>query len=290
LAANPILTSIISELIARNPQSVEEASTTDLSLQIYGENGEQAAAIAYTKWKRYASQTDMYEFYQHVMRHVNGYDDGLEKYRDWYVEPFFDYLDEVLEDSNIILATLTRYKSKVEWYRRKELQQLFTEHQSRGENVLAKHMYEYLFDQGIPFHVEPQSASGRPDVVSLEDSEHPFIGDAKVFDAESRGATYIRKGFYQLYQYLLDYNESVGHLIVFNVSNKQLRFEMPSTGGVPRFEYNHKTIFVTMIDIHAHEGTASTRSIPDTLTITSEEIVREVAEQTPSQTSQTVSE
>ncbi|MBZ5531340.1 MAG: hypothetical protein LAO20_07910 [Acidobacteriia bacterium] len=277
--ANPILESVISELVARNPQSVQEVGTAPRGSQIYGETAEQAAAIAYTKWKAYAAQEKMQEFYNHVHT-SDGFEAGLDKYRDWYVEPLFDYLDEVLEDANVILLTLIRYKHKVEWYRREELQKLFEANSSQGEKVLAKNMYEYLFDQGIPFHVEPQTASGRPDVVSLEDSDHPFIGDYKVFDAAGRGATYIKKGLYQVHQYCCDYNESVGYLIVFNVSNKQLRLELPSSGdGVPCFEYGHKTVFITVVDIHAHEVSASCRGIPETVTISADELIREMKEQ-----------
>lgn len=285
LARNPILTSIINELLARNPQAVEQENTKANAL-IYGETAEEAAAIAYAKWKRYAEQDDALQYWRYLMAHTRGkIGDALDKYRDLYVEPFFDYLDEVLEDANIILGTLTRYKHKAEWYRREELQSLFEANSSQGEKMLMKNMYEYLFDQGIQFHVEPQTASGRPDVVSLEDSDHPFIGDAKVFDAASRGSAYIKKGLYQVHQYCCDYNESVGYLIVFNVSNRQLHLDMPSSGdGVPRFEYGHKTVFITVIDIHAHEGSASTRGIPETVTIAADELIREMKEQEQSQT------
>jgi len=287
LAASPILSAVIRELLARNPKSVEEANTTDLSVMVYGETAEEAATVAYTKWKRFSDSNDAHEYYQHVYR-ARGFEEGLEKYREWYLEPLFEYLDEILEDSNIILATLTRYKHKVEWYRRIELQELFSANESTGENTLAKHMYEYLFDQGIPFVVEPRTASGRPDVLSLEDSNHPFIGDVKIFDASGRGTTYIKKGLYQVYQYCLDCNEAVGYLIVFNVSNKQLRFEIPSTENTPRFEYNHKTIFVTIVDIHDHQSTASKRGLPETATITAEEMIQEMNDQEKSKISQEV--
>lgn len=282
LESNSLLTALISELLARNPDSVKEASSEILQTQVYGETAEKAAAIAYIRWKSFAIQDQPQRFYHHVIGAVGvkTINDGLERFRDWYVEPFFDYLDETLEDSNLILGTLIRYKHKVEWYRREELQKLFVENQSRGEGVLAQHMYEYLFDQGIPFQVEPQTASGKPDVVSLDDSDHPFIGDVKVFDASGRGAAYIKKGLYQVYQYCCDHNETVGYLIVFNISDKQLRFALASgSDGIPRFEYNHKTIFVTVIDIHDHEGTASTRGIPDTVTISADDVIREAKEQ-----------
>jgi hypothetical protein len=279
-----LLESVINELMARHPKIIEEANTPDVRM-LYGDTDQEAAALGYTVWSKFASQNNSH-FFTGQVGITRTMSDSLNRYRSQLLAPLFDYLDEVLEDGNIILATLTRYKHKVEWYRREELQQLFTANQSSGENVLAKNMYEYLFDQGIPFHVEPKTASGRPDVVALEDTDHPFIGDAKIFDASNRGATYIKKGFYQVYQYCLDRNESIGYLIVFNVSDKQLRLEMPSSGDAPRFEYNHKTIFVIVINIHAYEETASKRPIPETVTITAEEMVRELKEQEQSPTPQ----
>ena len=80
----------------------------------------------------------------------------------------------------------------------------------------------------------------------------------------------------------MDYNEPLAYLIVFNVSKRQLRVDLPSdpdgADGVPRFEYNHKTIFLIVIDIYEHEGTASTLGIADTVTITAAELIHEVQE------------
>lgn len=277
LNSNSVLRAVISELLARNPKSAAEASTADPNSQAYAETDEEAATLAYAKWQIFAIQDNPMKFIEYAPT-ARGLPDMLERFRDSYVEPLFDYLDEVLEDGNIVLATLVRYKKKVEWYRRGEVLPLYAGDTSRGEKRLAKHMYEFLFDQGLPFHVEPAAASGRPDVVSLEDSERPFIGDVKIFDPEGgRGASYIRKGFYQVYRYCWDYNQPIGHLVVFNVSSKELRVELPSQpGGVPRFEYNHKTIFLTVIDVHEHQGTASTRGIADTVTISADELIREV--------------
>jgi len=142
-------------------------------------------------------------------------------------------------------------------------------------------MFEFLFDQGLPFHVEPVAASGEPDVVSLHDSQHHFIGEVKIFDAEGRGKPYVKKAFYQTYRYCLDYNEPLAYLIVFNVSKKLLSVEIPSDpDGVPRFEYNHKTIFLVVIDIHEPKGTASTLGVADTVTISAAELIREAEEAT----------
>jgi hypothetical protein len=277
---SPILKSVVVGLLARNPNSVTEAQTVlPNGSRVVGDTAEQAATIGYVKWQTFAAQNDPHAFYIDAS---GGMQQGLELYRDWYVEPLFDYLDEVLDDGNVVLATLTRYKNKVEWYRRSEVLALYEKDTLRGEKHLKQHMFEFLFDQGLPFHVEPTTASGKPDVVSLEDSEHPFIGEVKIFDPErNKGRSVVKEGFSQVYRYCWDYNEPLGHLIVFNVSNKQLSVELPSApDGIPRFELNHKTIFLTVIDAHEHGGTASTRGIAETVTITAAELVREIEEAT----------
>ena len=277
LDSNPILRAVIAELLARNPQSAAEVQNAPRDVRVYGTTAQEAGAIAYIKWKEFANQNVLHGFYSHALH--GDFNEASWTYKDWYVEPLFDYLDETLDDANVVLAMLIRYKQKVEWYRRTEVLKLYEDDTSRGEKNVKQHMFEYLFDQGLPFHVEPVAASGEPDVVSLHDSQHHFIGEVKIFDAEGRGKSYVRKAFYQTYRYCLDYNEPLAYLIVFNVSKKQLRVELPSApDGVPRFEYNHKTIFFIVVDVHEHKGTASTLGIAETVTILADELVHEVEE------------
>jgi len=277
LDSNPILRAVIAELLARNPQSAAEVQNAPRDVRVYGTTAQEAGAIAYIKWKEFANQNVLHGFYSHALH--GDFNEASGTYKDWYVEPLFDYLDETLDDANVVLAMLIRYKQKVEWYRRTEVLKLYEDDTSRGEKNVKQHMFEYLFDQGLPFHVEPVAASGEPDVVSLHDSQHHFIGEVKIFDAEGRGKSYVRKAFYQTYRYCLDYNEPLAYLIVFNVSKKQLRVELPSApDGVPRFEYNHKTIFFIVVDVHEHKGTASTLGIAETVTILADELVHEVEE------------
>jgi hypothetical protein len=273
--SNPILRAVIAELLARNQQSVTELQKAPRDGRVYGTTAEEAAAIAYVKWKEFANQNVPHGFHSHALH--GDFNEASGMYKDWYVEPLFDYLDETLDDANVVLATLIRYKQKVEWYRRSDVLKLYQDDTQNGEKNLKQHMFEFLFDQGLPFHVEPVSASGEPDVVWLDDSGHHFIGEAKIFDGGNK--SHIKKGFSQAYTYCVDYNEPLGYLIVFNVSKRQLRVELPSDPeGIPRWEHNHKTIFLVVVDLYEHEGTASTRGIAETVTISVAELVHEVEE------------
>jgi hypothetical protein len=274
---NSVLKAVIVELLARNQQTVETTQNADPNVRVCGDTAEEAATVGYLKWRVFSNQNNPSGFYSHALH--GDFHESSGMYKDWYVEPLCDYLDEILDDANVVLAMLIRYKQKVEWYRRTEVLGLYEGDTSRGERKVKQHMFEFLFDQGLPFHVEPIAASGEPDVVSLHDSQHHFIGEVKIFDSESRGKSYIKKAFYQTYRYCVDYNEPLAYLIVFNVSKKQLRVEVRSDpDGVPRFEYNHKTIFLVVIDIHEHEGTASTLGVAETVTITLAELIHEIQE------------
>jgi hypothetical protein len=269
-----VLKSVIAELLARNQTTVAEVNSAPPHRRVYGETAEAAATIAYLMWHGDAAQTNGYRSHLGVAK--------LSEYKEWYVEPLFEYLDETLDDANIVLALLIRYKHKVEWYRRDEVREIYEKDTARGETNLKEHLFEFLFDQGLPFHVEPTAASGKPDIVSLDGTHHPLIGEVKVFDPDgSRGASYIRKAFSQAYRYAGNYNEPVAYLIVFNVSKKQLRVELPSEpDGVPRFELNHRTIFLVTIDLQ--RGSASTMGVAETVTITASELTHEVEESSKS--------
>lgn len=275
--ATPALKALVIGLLARNSECEKRARAAMQAQTAFasgptslGDTAEEAATIAYVRWKAFASQDLPLGF---IIDAAGGAQGSLNAYRRWYVEPLFDYLGEALEDGNVVLATLARYKHKVEWYRRAQVLSLYQSDTTRGEALLKRHMFEFLFDEGLSFQVEPTSASGEPDVVSLE-SGQPFIGDAKVFNGANPGQ--IKKGFHQVHRYCSDYNEATGYLIVFNVSEKQLTVDLPSSGGIPRFEYSHKTIFLVSIDICEHVGTASARGIPETVSISESDLVREI--------------
>jgi len=216
----------------------------------------------------------------HNYSHESKYNEIIETFKDIFVEPFYDYLDEHLDDSGLILSLLMKYKHKCEWFQRESLLAMWEADTKRGEKNLSMHLYEYLHDQGIDFSIEPASASGEADIVSSQNSDEPLIADAKIFNPEKgKSKDYIAKGFRQIYNYTLDYNEPIGYLVIFKTSEEEIKFCLPnSTQNTPFVEHNNKTIFFITIDIHSYDKTASKRGKIKYLEFTEEDLGKELNE------------
>jgi hypothetical protein len=197
-----------------------------------------------------------------------------------FVEPFLNHLDQALNDQRAILALLRRYKHKCESFQRQWLFDQWKENTQKGEERLAFHMYEYLHDQGIDLTIEPYSESGRVDMVAAQNSDDPLIADAKIFNpAKSKGKSYICQGFRQIYQYTIDYNETFGYLVIFKTCANDLKLALTSQEqATPFVIHNHKKIFVVTIDVFPHDKPASKRSLPKTIEITQDDLIREASQ------------
>jgi hypothetical protein len=211
----PILVALAAELVAKCPDcsaSVERIFSHEL---LFGETEIESAAIGYSVLRRYGAGSDP-NAHLALIDITNSNSDGwLEQFRTLYLEPFYEYIDEHLDDRSFVLQTLLRYKHACEWFRRSRLYTLWQEDTRRGERLLALDLYEYLHERGIDFHIEPWSASGEADMVSLQQSNDPLIADAKIFNPEGgKPKSYILRGFHQLYQYTCDYNQSIGYLVI----------------------------------------------------------------------------
>src|SRR5450759_978278 len=237
------------------------------------------AAVSLGVLRRFSELDDSRKVTQFVLPQSSGkYDDHLAVFSSSYLIPFYEYLDERLDDPQFILGQLVRFKHLCEWFCRNDLFRAWEASSNRGEKILAMKLYEFLFTEGIHVQIEPWSASGEADMVRSQEGPERLIADAKVFNPDkNKAGKYIVQGFRQLYQYTADYNEAIGYLIIFNTSNKQLRFAV--TGGaapVPRVVLNHKTIFFLIIDLYPHATSASKRPQPEVVEITEGEILGEV--------------
>ncbi|MES2948170.1 MAG: hypothetical protein V4858_06450 [Pseudomonadota bacterium] len=179
--------------------------------------------------------------------------EALNGFREAYLEPFYEYLDESLDQQATVLSMLLKYKRKVEWFEREQLAELA----EKGERRLAEHLYAYLFDQGLNFHIEPQSASGEADLVAEE-----LVLDAKIFDGAptSRGVRYLKHGLNQLLTYTRDFHQSVGYLVIYRTCPEDLHFTFDRSDSlVPFVNFGGKTLYFLVVDICEHASSASKR-------------------------------
>jgi hypothetical protein len=211
----------------------------------------------------------------HYLTSGTKYDECIEAFRELYVEPLFDYLDEHIDDKRMVLTLLRKYKHRCEWFRRRTLRDMFRLDTQRGEKLLASDLYEYLHDQGIEFHIEPSSASGRIDLVSAQTGNDRLVADAKIFNPEgSQTTAYLAKGFRQIYDYTKDYDEPFGYLVIFKTCAEDLSIAMPKQeSSMPFFTHNNKTIFFVVVDICEYDETASKRGKLKSYELSSEELV-----------------
>jgi len=211
---------------------------------------------------------------------ASGLEGRVETFYTVALEPFYEYLDEQLDDQRLLLSLLVRYKHKCEWFRNDELLRMATADSGHAERNLAEHMYEYLYDQGLDFSIEPRSASGKPDLVSAQTGDHRLVADAKVF-GESTAKTYLATAFNQVYTYARDYNEPFGYIVLFNTSGRDVKLVLDTQEqSVPFHCHNGKTIFILTIDISPYTETASKRGPLTSLEITAQDLAQLVQTET----------
>lgn len=274
LHSYPVLEGVFSELKTKYPNVDQQIHELSFDYCYFGLTEDQHAAFAYSVIDHCVHNVDPH---REILRLATSYNRDAKQnterqfvFYSVFVEPLYEYIDEHLDDQRAILSLLRRYKHKCEWFQRQHLQQLVKD----GERKLALHLYEYLFDQGLEFSIEPKSASGEADLIAAQNSADPLIADAKIFDpVKSKDKSYILRGFKQIYTYTLDYNEPFGYLVIFSNSSRDLVF--PSAAieqSTPLFTVNNKTIFIVVIDVFDHPSSASKRGKLDPIEVTEAEL------------------
>jgi hypothetical protein len=203
----------------------------------------------------------------------NKFDRMIAVFTENFVQPLYEYLDEQLDTRNLLLYLMVRYKHRSEWFRRKTLLDLYKEAQQsqKGEKVLAYDLYEFLYSQGLDFHIEPTSATGEIDLISEQFGDDRLLVDAKVFSGSTSN---IKAGLHQIYTYTATYNQPFGCLAIFNVSDKQLCFS--SQHADPQcgiFSVNGKTLFMITIDI-SDKPSASKRGPFKQVVLTEKDLIQ----------------
>ena len=238
------------------------------------------AKACYDILKRCATDENRFEWqrWARLFSSERNYDDMLRDFTEAVVDPFVNFLHDQIDDGGNILYLLERFKLKAEWFRRKELYRLYQGDTSVGESSLDQELRASLFEGGVdyPFS-QPSSPSGKADIVALLGSDDPLVLEVKVFDPDrSRGKSNLRQGLHQVLRYANDYNQSLGYLVMFNCSDRQLVISSEEASGAefpPRITYGGKTFFAIPIDIHPDIASASKEKPASRLTIGYKELI-----------------
>jgi hypothetical protein len=280
--SSPILSGVRDELMARVdeqnvPATVERIMNGEV---VYGATEAESAAMGYHLLKKIADHSDEDIVLKIGMQYSPStqQSDFLEFVREVFLEAFYEYVDEHLDDQQAILYFLRCYKHRCEWFHAERLRQAIRDDTQRGEKILALDLYEFLHDQGIDFHVEPHSTSGIPDFVADQVGKDRVIADTKLFWPDrSKGKSYIISGFNQAYTYACDYNEPCAYLVIYKMCQQGLNFLLPSTqASFPSLTVNNKTIFFIVVDVFEHGTSASKRGPMKSVDITELELVQRV--------------
>lgn len=278
-----IFQGIIDSLTAQYPSGEEEAKKIVLEKQslVFDDEGKNAAVSYYVL--KLCCESDNPRaaiMVGHRYGQETKNDDALDDFRQLFLEPFYEYVDEKIDDQSVVLVLLKRYKHRCEWFHRERLFKLWENNTTKGESLLALDLYEYLYDQGVDFNIEPVSASGEADLIARQNTDDPLIADAKIFNPDKqKGKSYLKIAFNQIYTYTCDYNEAFGYLVIFKTSERRLKLILKrSDEGIPRITYNNKTIFIFVVDIFLYEAPASKRKPISPVEVTEEYLTLEEGE------------
>lgn len=204
--------------------------------------------------------------------HSGKLSEWVDAINDFLVEFLCDAIDEYIDSNQTFLYLLKKYKHRCEWFNRESVQK----RSAGGERSLMLDAYSYLHDQGIDFHIEPTTASGKPDLVADQVDDRRVVLDGKLVSEEQEAYTVkqiVAKGFRQVYQYCSDYNEPIGYLLVYKNSGLILDIGSDIEQYPPAMLINGKTIHFLEVDIYKHEKTASARSKYKSVSITKDSII-----------------
>jgi hypothetical protein len=218
----------------------------------------------------------IYSIGKQYMEGVQGTgEDCFKAFNELFFDPLKSYLFFQMETSTVIGDIFREYKDRTQWFTRNSLYQLAISDPGKSERSLLADMRGYLYDNGIQAIVEPASPAGRPDYVGvLNESSSKILVEGKVFDGEDRSKKYLARGFEQLRNYLKDYHDHAGYLVVFNLSPKHLDFETGETReGFPVLLVDNRVIYFIVIEIYDHDQPASTRPKAETIKISRDDLV-----------------
>jgi hypothetical protein len=190
---SPLLTALAQELVAKVPEYMDTVNKTSAGQIFFGENEAESAAIGYGVLRKLAEHNRPDALFGFITPGDSA--KMLDQFRAHYLEPFYEYFDEHLDDRLYVLHSLLRYKQTCEWFRREHL---FDMANSDNEpigylivfnmcdrplrfllnaaseaipRVVYNHKTIFLLEIDIYPHAEPASKRGRPNPIDIAEEE-----------------------------------------------------------------------------------------------------------------------
>jgi hypothetical protein len=204
---------------------------------------------------------------------VNNMNAMWQTFPEQVIQPLIDFLDERVGDQSSVLFVLERYVRIVEWFDRDVLHAAFEADRANGEEVYNLNLQRFLFQEGgYITHAKARSASGEADLIGGLDTDDPLVCEGKLFD--SRGKSYIARGFHQVIKYAHDYNQNVAYLVVFNMTDRLLQFPTDGPAGAwpPHIEMAGVRVYLIGIRALPPAATASKAGKATTVTLTRDDL------------------
>jgi hypothetical protein len=189
--------------------------------------------------------------------------DNWREFTEDILRPLFDFLSERVGAESSILHTLERYRTRIEWFDRKELYTRFEADRANGE-LEGDHIT----------HAKPRSASGEADLIGDLDGRDPLVCDGKIFDGKGRGKGYLVKGLHQVVKYAHDYGQHAAYLVIYNITDKLLELPTDGTPGAwpPYTELSSVRIYFIHVRVLPPTTTASKAGKATRVTLTKDDL------------------
>lgn len=188
----------------------------------------------------------------------NRIQDHINDFFEQVLIPLYGYLDERIDEGDLLLYMLCRYQRDCGWFRCRDLAQLIAGGESsKLEGSLDKHLRQWLFREGVdyPFST-PHSSSGRADIVVWH-GETPLPIEVKVFDGEHRDRGHVSQGLWQAFRYASDYGRPFGYLVLFNTTSDIIVFDHASGDVPPCVPVGDRSVFAVTVQVQPPTSTAS---------------------------------
>lgn len=277
--AQPELRAILAEA-----ERVEPVLNYEVS-EVFQWSGRTEAGRAWLVWRLMndvATGTETgakYQIVDHLLQNSTSPHVVFQRFAKQVLKPLFDYLGDQVEHGSAVIHVLQRYVARVEWYDRDKLYRRYEDAVTSGrvgEDVYNLDLQRFLFlDGGYITQAKARSASGEADLLGALDTDDPLICEGKLYDGGRRGTSYLANGFHQVIKYAHDYNKTVAHLVVLNLTERLLQFQTDGPAGAwaPYVENAGVRVHLIVVRAYPPAKTASKSGKATTVRVSREDLI-----------------